>query len=259
MASMIERLRAERERNRKKGGGGSLYFKLPKDDEAEVRFRILPAKNFYDSDGEVNPEPDLFYKRFGLHWVHGSRIVCPRYTKSERCPVCEAVNELYNSDDPDDQAAAKEYRVKKRHYVNMVAIDDDGNYAESPQIFEFGIKLLDNMLEWCCDDEYYDLSDPDEGYDYRVIKRKKDGFPNYDNSKPVKNPSSIPKETMIDWLDKSVDIHAKIDEEVKTYAEIEAEFSFSTPANTGSSEPVAEDVDQNELLDRINSRLGSDE
>jgi len=250
---MIERLKAERERMKAKGGstGSDGFLKLPKDDDAEVRIRILPAKNWYDKGPD---DADLCYKRFGVHWINSQKVICPHQTFNEPCPICETVWELNKSTNEEDIATAKEFRVKKRHWINCVEVDNNNNIASEPKIYEFGVKLLENILAWSTDEEYEDLSDPKGGYTYRIIKTKKDGFPNYDGSKPVKNPAEIDEKTMKSLLEKSADIHSIIDKQVKTYDEIQSVFDLG--GTTGeNAESESEDVDQDELLARINKKI----
>lgn len=254
--SMIERLKEERERmmNKGKSNDGINWFKMPKTDDAEVKVRILPAKNYFNDKGKVNDEPNLFYKKFGVHWINGKKTVCPKHTHGEACPICETVNNLYNNGSEEDIATAKQFKVQKRHLVNLVTVNSDGSYSEDVHVYEFGPKILDNILGWCVDEDYYDITDPKEGYDYRIIKKKKDGFPNYDESKPVKNASAIPDAQLKTWLETSLDVHEFVDKQVKTYEEIKAAFNLDETVD----EP-AEEVDEDELLQRINRSLKSDD
>jgi hypothetical protein len=260
---MVERLRAEKEKMKSgaKGGNSGGFFKLPKTDDAEVRVRILPAKNYLNEDGTVNSEPDLFYKRFGTHWVNGKSIVCPKHTHGDACPICETVNDLYNSGNEEDLSAAKEFKVKKRNWINLVEVDASGVIQGEAKVYEFGPKLLNNILDWCCDDDYYDLSDPSKGYDYRIIKKKVENFPNYDSSKPAKNSTKIPKEVLKGLLDKAADLRAIVDKRVLTYDEIKAGFDLgggAADAGTDQEDGPAEFIDNDDLLGKINARLNSD-
>lgn len=255
MSTMKERLKQERNKMLNRGSGGTdMFFKLPKTDEAEVKIRILPAKNWYDANED---EVNLFYKKFGIHWINGKRIVCPYVTHGDKCPICETVWELRKSTDEDDIETAKQFAAKKRHWANIVEVDDNENPVGEPKIFEFGVKLLTNIIEWCVDSDYDDLSDPEHGYTYRVIKKKVDGFPNYDSSKPMKNPHKIDEKVMRDLLEKCADIHQMIDNQVKSYDEIKAEFDLGTPASYDDSDGDVEDVNADELLKKINERISA--
>ena len=250
---MVDRLKEEAQKLKQKGGQKTDGFlKLPKTDDAEVKIRILPAKNFYSSS-----EPNLFYKQFGSHWYNGQNIKCPKLTFNKPCPICEAAKELRDSGDEESIEAAKEFAAKKRVWVNVVEVAADGTLG-NPKVFEFGPKLRDNILSWCVDDDYDDLSDPEKGYTFRVIKTKKDGFPNYDQSKPVKNSSSI-KGEIVDLLERSMDIHEFIDKSVKSYDEINAIFQLGGGTASTTTEEDTEEINHDELLAKINSRLKSDE
>lgn len=248
--TMIERLKAEKAKLASKGGGKKDGFlKLPKDDDAEVRVRILPAKNFYSSS-----EPSLFYAKFGSHWVNGQNIKCPKVTHNKPCPICEFVYGIQDKGDEAEIEAVKDLRVKKRNWVNCVEVDKAGQPTSEPKIFEFGVKLRDNMLAFCVDEDYYDLSDPEKGYTYRIIKTKKDGFPNYDSSKPSTKPTAIAEDTMKALLEKAVDIHQVIDSSVKSYEEIKQIFEMGGAEVPDKQE--SEDVGGDELIRKINEKLG---
>jgi len=250
MANMIERLRADREAAQSKGSSG--FLKLPQED-CEIKIRVLPAVNYFSANGKVNKEADLFYKRFGVHWINGKRFLCPK-VEGDDCPICETVNELYASGTEEDVAIAKDIRMKKRHWVNIVELNEDGTYATTPKVYEFGVKLFDTMLDYCLDEDYDNISDPDVGYDFKIIKKKKDGFPNYDSSKPVKTSTAIDATALKDLLGKATDIHESIEKQMQTYDQIKAGLDLTDVPETELHEST--DVNQDDLLKQLNSKLG---
>jgi hypothetical protein len=237
MSDMLNKLKAmQQQRQNASKGGVSKYLKLPQEGETVVRF--LPAKG----------DPDaVFFKEFGEHWIEldsgkKTRVVCPKVTAQERCPICEAVNELYEAGDDESKETARQFKVKKQHYANVIV---RGQEDEGPKIYKFGIRLADRIVDDCVD-EGVNISDPTEGFDYRIIKQKVDGFPNYDRSKPTKNASSVADE-VDGWLAAADDIHALINSEVKSYDEIKA--LFSGVETTDVTEEVAtEEFDSKKFL-----------
>jgi hypothetical protein len=228
MLEMIK-ARSEQAAARGKSGGKGQFLKLEQEGEWEVRF--LPAKK----EGEV------FIKEFGEHWIDGKQVYCPKLTANNKCPICEASAELKGSDDPDNQALSAEFRARKQHFANVIVRDKE---SEGPKIYKFGIKLATRIYDDCVDEEQ-DISDVENGYDYRIKKQKVDGFPNYDRSKPVKKstPASDSDKDVSSWIEAMTDVHDFVDSQLKSYKEIKEFFT----GTAGDVADVTEDVESEEF------------
>lgn len=257
--TMSERLKEDLERMTKKPvfKAKTEYIKMPQAAEAEVRIRILPAKNYY-LDGEKNPQSDFFYGRFGQHWIGKNKIICPTATMGDECPICQRVAELRKSSDPTLVEWAKSNSVRRRGIVNCVEVDNDNNIISGVKVYEFPQKLLTTMLTYCTDEDYADLSSPEDGYTFRVIKATGvNGIINYDASKPTKKQTSVDKDLMISLLEQATDINEKIKHQMLPFDEILAILEGREPEPKDDDVPSAasESVSQEDLLASLNDNL----
>jgi phage FluMu protein Com len=234
----LEKLRQLAEKRNQQTRGKDRFWK-PADGENVVRF--LPAK-----DGE-----SIFFKEFGEHWVENKRYLCPKLTHGKACPICEAVNDLYNDGNEESTALARLYKGRKQNYANVII---GGLEEEGPKVFKFGIKLQQRIVDDCIDEEV-DISDFEEGLDYRVIKKKLDGFPNYDSSRTAKAKDNreLAADQLRDWLVQAEDLHDWIDSQVQTYAEIESEFTGVV--NTTTSKVETKQFNEDEFLKEMEEKV----
>jgi hypothetical protein len=268
----LDKIREIQGNRNNKGKGGDSRFWTPEYGNHTIRF--LPSK----TDGE------LFFREFGEHWIADQndggkkkRIVCPRLTekngKKGKCPICTAGFELFNTGIKEDEDMAKTLMPSKYHYANVI-VRGGGEDGEDvgPKIFKFGKKIGEKIVDECCDLEV-DLSDPENGRDFRVAKKKVQSgtktWPGYDNSKALDKDRSEPvdEDDLEDYLAEAEDVHALIEAEVKTYKEIEAEFHEllgggssddyeEEPESEEEEEVEEEEFDESALLDKINTAVG---
>lgn len=163
--------------------------------------RILPA-------GDTN---ENFFSETSLHRIGMQNIHCPKF-KGDPCPVCQYISELWNTKDQENIDRARQIKARKRYYFNVIVrervITDEKTGKDvvekdaGPLIFSCGVKLFEKFLKTILDDEEYgDITDLRNGWDFRIIKEIKDGYPNYDDSKPKRDPSPAgTKEQMAQWM-----------------------------------------------------------
>ena len=219
------------------------FLKLP--NEGEIKVRFLPSKE----------DNTLFFKEFGEHWLDKQPFICPKVTNGDKCPICESVRELYNSENKDDKILAGKLRAKKQHYANVIV---KGKEDEGPKIFKYGIKLSDIIIGYCLDPDYYNIADAEKGYDFRIIRERNEAdMPQYDKSKPVKNSSSVPNKDLSVWLEKAIDINQLVNGFTKTYEEIQEAFSGIVTNKTVDKEsPVSsEEFNDDEFIKKINNAI----
>ena len=212
-------------------------FWTPQDGESIVRF--LPAKN----------RENVFFKEFGEHWIDKKRYLCPKFTAGASCPICESVNSLYTAGDEESVAMARLYKARRQHYANVIVA---GKEEEGPKVFKFGIKLANRVVDECVDEEL-DISDLDNGLDYRIIRKKQDGYPNYDSSKAAKQKDNrkLTVEQVSAWYAKAEDLHTWIDSQLQTYEELEKSF---TGASSGEHVEKTE-FNEDEFLKEMDERV----
>ena len=172
----------------KNNEGGFKFWKPIKYGKYTVRF--LPPT-----------EPDgLFYKELKQHKVGENFVFCPKVNQ-EPCPICDLYKKLYDMGTDDAINLAKEIKGRKQYLYNIVIRDEDGKAPADPKkvfIYMSGKKLFDTLVDYFFDDDYGDLTDVEKGFDFVIKKEEGDlGFPNYDNSKPRRNPTPLADDSTI--------------------------------------------------------------
>lgn len=139
-----------------KQSSGSEYW-TPK--EASNLVRILPPKQ----------GKKLFYKKVGIHFgLLGSRMeFCPMESANLRCPVCEAVSNLYKLNTPGSAQLIQTLKVKKRYLMNIVVLDND---TSTPVQYLAPITVYKDILGIIMDSDYGDITDGKAGRNIVIEK-----------------------------------------------------------------------------------------
>ena len=144
--------------------------------------RFLPA-----SKGESLPWVRIFSHGFqgpGGGWFIEN---CPT-TTNQKCPVCEANTELWNTGVDANKQIARDRKRKLQYISNIHVVTDPGNADNEGKVFlfKYGKKIYD-MIQDVMRPEFEDevAINPFElweGANFRLRARKADGFRNYDKS-----------------------------------------------------------------------------
>lgn len=171
-----------------------------------------PGKNYIRLLPNWNLEPGGdFWRETGYHKNLGNSkdksAVCLKREGHNSCPVCSMVNELWSTKDPQDIALAKEIKAYSRVYFNIVDLSD---VAKGVQIWSAGTDVLEQILTFCANAKYGDLSDPKDGRNLELNftegKNSKSGFNSYSvQPNPDKTPISEPS-----WLENLVDLDTQV-------------------------------------------------
>ena len=100
-----------------------LNVSLGKDEDSlEVVLRFLPNP---DSDNEL---PWVLRHAHMIKFPNGNFLyeACPKRRKVGECPICEEVNDMYNSQNPKLEEQAKKQFAKKRYFSNVLVIKVSG-------------------------------------------------------------------------------------------------------------------------------------
>ena len=185
---------------------------------ARSTIRLLPGKKTESGDNE------LFFTETLLHKINGKNYHCPRKT-GQGCPVCEYNRALWATEKVENIEIARDLKAKKRFYMNVIARErtvvnkktgeNEVRINDGPLIYSCGVKVFEKILKFMVDEEYGDLTDLYEGYDFQVRKEKQGDWPNYDDSKSLKNPSVAgTKDEIATWTDNLHDLNALIRHEL---------------------------------------------
>lgn len=215
------------------GGGNSDFlskFLITKEGTSLVR--ILPSKN----------EDEQFYAETAIHRMETDgqfkNYHCPR-VKGDKCPLCDLYYALWKTPSEDNHNLARSIKARKRYYLN--AVDRESGDVK---ILSIGMKLFGKILDCFFDDDYGDITDLENGYDFKVVKDTNGAFPNYDKSAPKPRPSKAGSDAEVAaWMDSLHDIKnlvkfAEYDElkQLSMMVEARAEgMGGSSPSSPSSS------------------------
>jgi hypothetical protein len=112
---------------------------------------------------------------------------CPT-TLGEKCPVCEANTELWNSGIEDDKNIARNRKRKLTYISNILVLEDPANPENKGKVFlyQYGTKIF-QKIQGLAHPEYQDETAVDPfnfwtGADFKIKIRNVGGYVNYDRS-----------------------------------------------------------------------------
>ncbi len=225
----IEQLRKKYQEINNPGGSGgnndflSKFFMM---DEGTSVVRVLPSKS---DDRE-------FYAETAIHRINDKNYHCPR-VKDQKCPVCDTYYDLWKEinsigkDTPQGRELAdlaRQIKARKRYYMNVVDRRDN-----SVKILSVGQKLFGKVLDCFFDEDFGDITDLKEGWDFKIVKDTQGQWPNYDKSAPKPKQSSAGSDAEnATFMDELHDIHGLV--KIAAYDELKNLMLELNAARTGS-------------------------
>lgn len=169
-----------------KSGGSrapSVFF-TPVNGKTHV-LRLLPG---WTDEG---PNAGLPYKRIFQHWdlPSGQRSICSnRITDgAERCFICEQLEQMKATGDPQDEKEARRMRPGRRFIYQIIDRDDpfwlpsDKETQEKPEILgkpkikflSLGWTVHRQITDYFAASQWGDIADPFEGVDFELVRTGK--------------------------------------------------------------------------------------
>ena len=183
-SSMANKLQEELEKSNKTNDYKDDRFWRPTLDSASNGYaviRFLPAV-----EGEDIPWVKTYshaFKGKGGWFIHN----CPT-TLGEKCPVCEANSELWNSGTESDKRIARDRKRKLTYVSNILVVEDPSAPQNKGKVFlfKYGKKIFEKIQEQM-NPEFDDESavnpfDYWKGANFKLKVRKVEGYTNYDKS-----------------------------------------------------------------------------
>lgn len=220
-----EKMLARKKKLTEKGSGSSLVY--PKEGTTRVRMKS-PG-----DDQELGMEVVQFY----IPDVGG--IISPA-TFDEPCPFMEKYNELKNSKDDDDKELAKKMVPRRRYIIGGLVYTDDKGSSFDYDGKDKGILIPRSVYQDIVDlyldeDEAGDMTDPDHGYDIKIIRSGSGKLDTTYSARACK-PSSLDSKYR-----GNVDLESIVRSQIKDYDELQDmlnTFLNETPADEDTDEPV---------------------
>jgi hypothetical protein len=244
MAIDLEALRRKHEQlsNPQSGGNSDFvnnFYQIPDGSNA---VRLLPWKDedkeFY-AETKIHriPQPDGTVKNVHCRKVHG-----------EQCPMCDLYYSLWKTGRKEDEDLARQIKPRARYYMNILDRE-----SGDVKILSVGVILFKKIVAAMLDEDFGDITDPEKGHDFKIVKEMDGQWPKYDQSAP--RPKSSPmgsKAEVAAAIDSLHDIHALVKleeyEEVKNMAG--ALVGLDIPDEPS---PQNEEVSDNEYLKKLQS------
>ena len=230
MAIDLDALRAkhaELSKTTQGGGGSSDYLQIK---EGTNLVRILPAK-----DDETE-----FYAETKLHRIVGSDGMAKNYhcrkMHGEACPLCDTYFGLWKTDQDSDKDLARQIKPRARYYMNI--LDRDSGEIK---ILSVGVILFKKIVAAMLDEDFGDITDLQDGFDFKIIKTMEGQWPKYDQSQPRPKSEPAGNDAQIAaYMDSLHDVHGLV--KLEEYDDVK----------TAAMNVVAENADS-DLLNRLQS------
>ena len=182
--TMASKLQEELEKSNKNNDYKDDRFWRPTLDSASNGYaviRFLPAV-----ENEDIPWVKLYshaFKGKSGWFIHN----CPT-TLGEKCPVCEANGELWNSGTESDKRIARDRKRKLNYVSNILVVEDPAAPQNKGKVFlfKYGKKIFEKIQEQMNpefeDENAVNPFDFWKGANFKLKIRKVEGYVNYDKS-----------------------------------------------------------------------------
>lgn len=184
---------------------GGLFW-TPKAGKSQIR--VLPPWN----------EEGIFYLETAIHYGFKSEeefraYPCLKHLKEPFCPACQLVARFKDDKDSDVKKLMQQMKPKGKWFMNII-----DRKAESPdvRIFGAGFKVASAIIGYFTDEDYGDITDPEEGRDV-VIEREGTGFSTRYEVRIGAKPKPIAVEG---WEEKLHDLSSEAIRETLNYEEM---------------------------------------
>jgi len=246
MAIDLDALRKKHEQLNNPGSANNAdflkkFYQIP---EGSNAIRILPWK---DEDKEFYAEtkihrvtqPDGNIKNIHCRKIHG-----------EACPMCDLYFGLWKTGKQEDEDLARQIKPRARYYMNVVDRE-----SGDTKILSIGVILFKKIIGAMLDEDFGDITDPQTGHDFKIVKVMEGQWPKYDQSQPRPKSSPLGSNaeiaTILDSLHEIHDLVKLEDYEiVKQAAETLAGVSFE---GTPYKKPESEETLDDEYLTKLQS------
>lgn len=235
MAIDLNALRKKHEEMMKKGSGGGADFikNFYQIKDGTNTVRILPPK----------AEGKEFYAETKIHRIpmengQTKNVHC-RKVHGENCPLCDLYYALWKTGKKEDEALARVIKPRERYYLNILDRE-----TSDVKILSIGQILYKKIVAAMIDPDFGDITDPEKGYDFKIVKTMEGQWPKYDQSSPRPKPSVLgTKAEVAKIMDTLHDIHALVKkeeyDEVKRIAEtlsISGKLSAAESSSSGEGD-----------------------
>ena len=153
MAIDLSKMKAKLDSFNNKGGSSNTNMWKPEAGQHSIR--IVPTE-----DGD--PFKDMWFH----YGVGGQNFLCPKKNYSEHCPVCDFASQLWRegsaNEDKESLKMAKDLFPRQR-FMSPILVR--GEETKGVQIWSYGKRAYETLIQLVLNPEYGDITDPDDGLD----------------------------------------------------------------------------------------------
>jgi|TARA_R100001163_G_scaffold61286_1_gene51154 hypothetical protein len=243
MAIDLDALRAKHAELSNPGGGNAntdFLSNFLQINEGTNVVRVLPGKDedtlFY-AETKIHriPDADGNIKNYHCRKVHG-----------EKCPLCDAYYALWKEPYKDEDLA-RQIKPRARYYMNVV-----NRETGDVKILSIGVILFKKIIAAMLDEDFGDITDLDDGNDFKIIKQMEGQWPKYDQSQPrPKSSAAGSKAEVAAWMDSLHDIHALVKEEDYEETKTVAQGLFPSSEVSMTNPNPANEVGDDDYLSKM--------
>lgn len=203
--------------------------------------RLLPG-----ADDDTN-----FYAETKIHRVQingQNRNVHCRKVHGEHCPLCDLYYGLWKTGNKEDETLARSIKPRARYYMNALDRENGG-----VKILSVGVILFNKIIATILDEDYGDITDPQNGFDFKIVKTMDGEYPKYDQSsaRPKSTPAGS-KAEVAEYMDALHDIHGLV--KLEDYEDVKNIVEQITPVSM-KAQPYSEPTGTDESDDDFERRM----
>ena len=245
MAIDLEALRAKHEQLNNPAGGQNTdflqkFYQIP---EGTNAVRILPwsddEQEFY-AETKIHrvPQPDGNVRNIHCRKIHG-----------EACPMCDLYYSLWKTGRSEDEDLARKIKPRARYYMNVLDRE-----SGDVKILSVGVILFKKIIGAMLDEDFGDITDPQAGHDFKIVKEMEGQWPKYDQSAPRPKSSELGSNAEVASIMESLhEIHGLV--KLEEYEDVKNATAMLTGVSVqGTSTPApSEEVADKDYLSKLQS------
>ena len=216
------------------------FYQIP---EGTNAVRILPWKD----------EEKEFYAETKIHRIpqgegHVKNVHC-RKIHGEPCPLCDMYYGLWKTGRKEDEDLARQIKPRSRYYMNVLDRE-----SGDVKILSVGVILFKKIIGAMLDPDFGDITDPQNGHDFKIVKEMEGQWPKYDQSQPRPKSSVLGSNQEVASIMESLHgVHDLVKLEDYDTVKQSAESLMGTPIKGTSSAGASEEVTDNDYLNKLQS------
>ena len=216
------------------------FYQIPLGSNA---VRILPWRDddreFY-AETKIHRVKDLAgnVKNHHCRKIHG-----------EACPLCDLYFALWKTGRAEDEATARQIKPRARYYMNILDRE-----SGDIKILSVGVILFKKIIGAMLDEDFGDITNPEAGHDFKIVKEMDGEWPKYDQSQPRPKSSTLgSKAEIASYMESLHEIHDLVKLEDYEDSKNAAALLTNVAVQGTSSSQEPTNIPDNEYLSKLQS------